>query len=135
MSLFSAITIAGSGVAAFRKALDATSDNIANMNNAVASNQEAFEARYVLVQAADYESGEAGVRVVEVQRSGNGGKLVYEPDHPLADGDGYVRYPAIDLGEQMGQLMVAQRGYQANLAVIDRARNAYEAALQLGRGA
>jgi len=59
---------------------------------------------------------------------------VYEPSHPLADADGYVRYPDIDLASQMGQLIMAQRGYQANAAVVDRAKSTYEAALQIGRG-
>ncbi len=62
------------------------------------------------------------------------GRLVYEPDNPLADNNGYVRYPDIDLGGQMGQLIMAQRGYQANLTVVDRAKDAYEAALNLGKG-
>jgi flagellar basal-body rod protein FlgC len=59
---------------------------------------------------------------------------VYEPKNPLADKDGYVRYPDIDLGDQMAQLIMAQRGYQANLSVIDRATKSYQAALQLGKG-
>ena len=63
------------------------------------------------------------------------GRVVNEPDNPLADKDGNVRYPDIDLGSQMGQLIMAQRGYQANLAVVDRAHDAYQAALQLGRNA
>mgnify|MGYP002779002751 CR=1 FL=1 len=62
------------------------------------------------------------------------GRIVYEPDHPMANADGYVRYPDIDLGDQMVQLLMAQRGYQANLAVVERATSAYQAALQLGKG-
>jgi flagellar basal-body rod protein FlgC len=58
---------------------------------------------------------------------------VYEPNHPLADEAGYVRYPDIDMASQMGQLIMAQRGYQANAAVVDRAKEAYQAALQIGR--
>ena len=60
--------------------------------------------------------------------------MVHEPSHPLADAQGYVRYPDIDLGDQMGQLIMAQRGYQANLSMAERARDAYQAALQMGRG-
>ena len=59
--------------------------------------------------------------------------MVYEPDHPLADDKGYVRYPDIDLASQMGQLIMAQRGYQASAAVVDRARETYMAALEIGR--
>jgi flagellar basal-body rod protein FlgC len=59
--------------------------------------------------------------------------MVYEPDNPVADANGYVRYPDIDLSEQMGSLIMAQRGYQANAAVVDRAKETYQAALQIGR--
>jgi flagellar basal-body rod protein FlgC len=59
--------------------------------------------------------------------------VVYEPTNPLADEDGYVRYPDIDMASQMTQLIMAQRGYQANAAVVDRAKSSYEAALQIGR--
>ena len=51
----------------------------------------------------------------------------------VADKSGYVRMPDIDLGEQMSTLIMAQRGYQANAAVVDRAKTTYEAALQIGR--
>ena len=47
--------------------------------------------------------------------------------------EGYVRMPDIDLGTQMADLIMAQRGYQANAAVVDRAKTAYEAALQIGK--
>ncbi len=134
MPLFGAIGIAGTGLTVYRKWLDAVSDNISNMNNAAATSGEAFQARYVMAQAVDYGSGQGGVQVGGVALSGKPeGRLAYEPGHPLADADGYVRYPDIDLGEQMSSMMIAQRGYQANLAVVDRAKDAYQAALQLGR--
>ena len=60
-------------------------------------------------------------------------RVVHQPDHPLADADGNVRVPDIDLADQMGQLIIAQRGYQANLAVVERAQDAYQRALELGK--
>ena len=76
-----------------------------------------------------------GVQVGGIVLGDPNGRVVYEPNNPLADKDGNVRYPDIDLSDQMGQLIMAQRGYQANLSVVDRARDAYQAALQLGRNA
>jgi flagellar basal-body rod protein FlgC len=61
------------------------------------------------------------------------GRIVYEPDHPLANADGYVKYPDIDMSSQMTQLIMAQRGYQANAAVIERARASYEQAITIGQ--
>ena len=131
--LFGTFGIAGSGVTVYRKWLDAISDNIANVNNATRTDAPAFTEKYVLAQALDYGGGEGGVEVAGIAEGSAAGRLVYEPGHPLADKDGYVKYPDIDLGAQMTQMIMAQRGYQANLAVVDRARDAYSAAIQIGR--
>jgi flagellar basal-body rod protein FlgC len=133
--IFGAIGIAGTGLTVYRKWLDAVSDNIANINNVSSTGEDAFQARYIVAQAASYGSGTEGVQVGGAVLSGKTeGKVVHQPDHPLADADGNVRMPDIDLGDQMSQLIMAQRGYQANLAVVDRAKDAYQSALQLGKG-
>ncbi|WAH99086.1 flagellar basal body rod protein FlgC [Arthrobacter sp. MMS18-M83] len=127
---FDAIGIAGSALTVHRKWLDAVSDNLANMNTATRSNGKAFQARYI--EAAEGSNG-SGVYVKATPQGSATGRLVYQPDHPLADAQGYVRYPDIDLAEQMGSLIVAQRGYQANAQVVDRARETYLAALEIGK--
>ena len=133
MTAFDAMSIAGSGLVTHRKWLDAVSDNIANMNDATSTSQNAFQARMVQAQAVDYGSGNGGVQVSGITYGSAAGKVVYEPDNPLADKDGNVRYPDIDLGDQMTQMMMAQRGYQANLQVMTAATETYQAALQLGK--
>lgn len=125
-----AIAIAGTALTVHRKWLDAISDNIANVNTVRATSEEAFKAHYVIAKAGE---GTTGVYVEGGAYSNSEGRMVYEPDHPLADAEGYVRYPDIDLGQQMGNLIMAQRGYEANAAVVDRAKTAYEAAIQIGR--
>ncbi len=132
MSMFGAFEVAGSGLRATRKWLDAVSDNIANINTATRTSEDAFRARMVVAQAESYGSP-AGVRVTGALFGSREGRTVYSPDHPLADDQGYVRVPDIDLGDQMTQLMIAQRGYQANLSVVKTAQEAYAKALQLGR--
>jgi flagellar basal-body rod protein FlgC len=134
VSTFDAVRIAGSGLYANRKWMDAVSDNIANINTASAPGDKAFQERMVVAEAVDYGSGEGGVRIGATRLGSTEGRLVYEPDNALADGSGYVKYPDIDLGEQMTQLMMAQRSYQANLATVERATTAYQQALQLGKG-
>ena len=134
MGVFDTLGISASGLLAHRKWLDAVSDNIANINTATPTSQSAFKERYIEAQAVDYGSGDGGVRVATAQFGSGEGRVVYEPNNPLADKFGNVRYPDIDLGDQMAQLIIAQRGYQANLQTIDRATKAYQAALQLGKG-
>lgn len=127
---FDAIGIAGSALTVHRKWLDAVSDNLANMNNASATSGPAFQARYV--EATEGAEG-SGVYVKSTQLGDATGRIVYQPDHPLADANGNVKYPDIDMAEQMGALIIAQRGYQANAQVVDRARETYMAALEIGR--
>lgn len=133
-SMFSAIGTAGSGLTVYRKWLDAISDNISNVNTARRTDEEAFRTRYVIAQSVGTPGGtDAGVQVGGIALGDATGRVVNEPGNPLADKDGNVRYPDVDLGSQMSQMIMAQRGYQANLAVVDRAKDAYAAALQIGR--
>ena len=131
MTIFGAIGIASSGLTVHRKWLDAVSDNLANANTVRSTSESAFQQKYVIAQ--EMTSGDGGVQVAGVLQGSAEGRLVYEPDHPLADEGGYVRYPDIDMSSQMTQLIMAQRGYQANAAVVDRAKETYQAALQIGR--
>lgn len=134
MAIFDTFGISGSGLLTHRKWLDAVSDNIANVNTVRRTNEDAFQQRMVVAEAVEYGTGQGGVRVARAEFGNAEGRLVYQPDHPLADDEGYVKYPDIDLGDQMSQMIMAQRGYQANLAVVERATEAYKAALQLGKG-
>ena len=130
MSTFNAIGVAGTGVTVYRKWLDAVSDNIANMNNTTRTSENAFQARYVIAQEAQDGNG---AQVGGVAFGSAQGILTYEPDNPLADNQGYVRRPDVDLSSQMSQMMMAQRAYQANLSVVDRAKECYTAAINLGK--
>ncbi|RZU50453.1 flagellar basal-body rod protein FlgC [Krasilnikovia cinnamomea] len=130
MSIFNAIGVAGTGVTVYRKWLDAISDNIANIDTVKRTSENAFQARYVIAQEAQDGNG---AQVGGIALGSAEGKLEYDPDNPLADTEGYVRRPDIDLGSQMAQMIMAQRSYQANLAVVDRARDSYAAAINLGK--
>ncbi|GGL71164.1 flagellar basal-body rod protein FlgC [Curtobacterium citreum] len=130
MTTFDAIGIASTGLTVHRKWLDAISDNIANVNTVRSMDDSAFQARYVEVQEG---AGTSGAYVEGAAFGSAAGRVTYDPENPLANAQGYVRMPDIDLGTQMADLIMAQRGYQANAAVVDRAKTAYEAALQIGK--
>lgn len=132
--VFEALSVNGTGMNVHQRWMDALSDNIANINTVRPTSENAFRARYVVAQAVEDGRTGAGVRVADVALGSAEGRLVYQPDHPLADARGYVRLPDIDMGEQMTDLIMAQRGYQANLSSLDRVRASYQAAIQMGRG-
>lgn len=127
---FDAIGIAGTSMNVNRKWLDAIADNIANANTAKPTDGEAFRARYITATEGE---GLSGVYVSGAAFGDAEGRMTYQPDHELADENGYIRLPDIDLGEQMSSLIIAQRAYQASAAVVDRAKVSYEAALQIGK--
>lgn len=138
MATFPVLSTMANGLSVFRTWMDAIGDNLANLNTVRSTDEDAFQARYIVAESVDYGNAATpglgtGSRVARVEFGSAEGRLVHDPDHPLADEDGMVRLPDIDLSSQMTQLIQAQRGYQANLSVVDRARDAYLAALQIGR--
>ena len=114
----------------FRCTVESTGGSVANINTIKPTSGPAFQARYVVAQEGE---GNSGVYVAGAAFGSADGILTYDPTNPLADADGMVKRPDIDLGTQMSELIMAQRGYQANAAVVDRAKESYQAALQIGK--
>ena len=131
-TMFATFDAARSGMGAHKIWLDAVADNVANINNVTTTDQPAFAERFIQVEAGGNEPG-SGVRVVGALFGDANGYVTYDPSNPLADAEGMVRRPDVDLGEQMVYMQLAQRGYQANISTFQRAREAYEAALSIGR--
>ncbi len=81
-----------------------------------------------------YVAAEDGVDVAALVPKGGAPEVVYDPENPLADAQGYVTRPQVDLTEEMTNMMMASRLYQANLSVMQQARDTYSAALRIGSG-
>jgi len=131
--MFDALGISGTGMRLHRTWLDAISDNIAHANTVRSTSDEPFKARYVVAQSIENGGVGGGVQVAGIELTKDATKLAYDPTHPLADARGMVQLADVDLGEQMTTMIMAQRGYQANIAAVDRARQAYQAAIQMGK--
>lgn len=130
MGAFDLLRIAGSSLGVHQTWLDALADNIANVNTVTSTDRSAFQAQMLVVGSRDG----GGVEVTGIALGDPEGRLVQDPDNPLADADGYVRAPDIDLASQMTQLVMAQRGFQASVQVTQDAQDTYSSALQIGRG-
>lgn len=131
--LFRAMDNAMSGTVTSRLWMDAISDNVANANTIRPAGEEPFRARLVVAEAVRDRNGTAGgVRVSSIVESQDAAPAVYDPNNPLADENGIVLRPVVDLGQQMTDLILASRSYEANLSVIDRVRDTYLAALRIG---
>ncbi|MFA6297745.1 MAG: flagellar basal body rod C-terminal domain-containing protein [Nocardioides sp.] len=128
MGAFDLLGIAGSSLGMHQTWLDSLANNIANVNTVTSTDQNAFQAQ--MVSAAPRPGG--GVDVAGIALSDPAGTVVHDPDHPLADADGNVRAPAVDMSSQMSQLIMAQRGYQASVQVTKYAQETYSSALSIG---
>lgn len=133
MALFGAFDISQSGLKVYRTWMDSIADNITNNRSTAAPGEDVFQSKVVIASAAEDGQG-AVVRSID-EREDELPNFEYDPTHPYADPvSGLVKYAGIDLGREMTNLVAAQRGYQANLTTIQTAREAYQAALRLGRG-
>ena len=133
--IFSSLSVTASGMDVYKTWINAIADNVANINTIRSTDEAAFQQRMVVAQSVDNTPGGIGdgARVAGIRLGNPEGRLYHDPAHPLADEDGLVRAPDIELSDQMSHLIVAQRSYQANVTVFERARDAYQRALEIGR--
>ncbi len=134
MGMFGALDTAVTGVNVNGAWLETIAGNVANLNTVRSSDEEPFRASLLEVQSVNNPNGTgAGVRVSRVLQKTGDGNLVHDPENPLADENGNVLHPVVDMAEEMTNMLIAQRAYQANLSVMDRVRDAYLKALEIGR--
>jgi flagellar basal-body rod protein FlgC len=130
MGAFDTLRIASSSLGVHQTWLDALANNIANVNTVRPTSESAFQAQMPIVRSA----AGGGVEIAGFALSDAEGRVVSDPNSPLADADGNVRAPEDDIGTQMTQLVMAQRGFQASVQVTKTAQDTYNAALQIGQG-
>ncbi len=129
MGAFDMLRIASSSLGMHQTWLDSLANNISNTNTVKRTSEQAFQPQMVVAGARP----EGGVAVSGIAEGDPEGRLEHSPDHPLADAEGYVRAPDMDMASQMSQLVMAQRGFQASVQVTKDAQETYASALQIGR--
>lgn len=134
MSTFRIFDIAGSALAAQSVRLNATASNLANANNVAGSADAVYQAREPVFQVMTDAAGETtGVRVSDVQTSTAEAQKLYQPGHPLADAEGYVYAPSVNVVEEMVNMISAQRSYQSNVEVFNTVKDLTMRTLTLGK--
>lgn len=143
MRLFSTFDTAASGMTAERLRLDVIANNLANARTTRTAEGGPYRRQRVVVAARERRdfaamlSREAvpgqGVRVVQIARDTDPPRLVWDPYHPDAGEDGYVRMPNVDVVTEMVDMISATRAYEANATVIQAAKTMAQAALEIGR--
>jgi flagellar basal-body rod protein FlgC len=142
MSSFKAFEIAGSGMAAQSVRLNTTASNLANADSVSGDAASVYKARHPIFEAvkaslaaqgAGRETG-AAVKVSGIYESTAPATARYEPGNPLADAKGYVYAPAVNVVEEMVNMISASRSYQNNVEVMNTSKDLLLATLRLGQG-
>lgn len=146
MDIFSAMKITHSALSAERLRMDIVASNIANMNTTRSASGQPYRRQHAVFRAAEdsskFESmlngGSPsmqfqGVEVAGIAQDNAPPKMVYDPESPEADGQGYVAYPNIDLIKEMVDMMSASRSYQANVTVFNSVKAMALKALDIGK--
>lgn len=136
MSFFKILEIAGSGMSAQTLRLNTTASNIANADTASSSTNETYRARQPVfaatLKALGAENSGTGVEVRGIVESQAPLRKQYQPGHPMADKDGYIYLPNVDMAEEMANMISASRSYQSNVEVAKTSKQMLMRTLSLG---
>jgi flagellar basal-body rod protein FlgC len=137
MSSFKVFDIAGSGMAAQSLRLNTVASNLANANSVSGDPNTVYRARHPVFEAVRTALGSDGsgaaVRVRGITESDSPALARYEPGNPLANADGYVFAPNVNVVEQMVDMISASRSFQSNVEVMNASKEMLLSTLRLGQ--
>jgi flagellar basal-body rod protein FlgC len=140
MSVYKIFDIAGSGMTAQSVRMNTTASNIANANSVSSSIEQTYRGRHPIFAAelseAKRQQNDAGVgvQVLGIVESDAPLNVEYSPNHPLADENGYIYKPNINIMEEMANMISASRSYETNVQTADAAKQMVMRTLRLGQG-
>lgn len=73
----------------------------------------------------------SGVEVASITDAQNAVRTIYDPSHPDADADGYVKMPNINIVEEMVGMVTASKAYEANSVAAENAKSMMNAAMRI----
>lgn len=143
MGLFSALSVAASGMSAQRTRAQIVTENLANAETTRTPEGGPYRRKDVLFESAgpspefgfvlsDAIGGSSGVTAREVVIDRDPERR-YLPGHPDADKDGYVLFPRVNVAEDMVDLMGASRGFQANVSAMSALKDMIKSSIDLMR--
>jgi flagellar basal-body rod protein FlgC len=136
MSSFSIFDIAGSGMSAQSVRLNTVASNLANADSVSGDPNSVYRAKHPVFQAVMGSVGEpsaAGVTVTGIAESQANAETRYDPGNPLADAQGNVYAPNVNVVEEMADMISASRSYQNNVEVLTTSRDMMLSTLKLGQ--
>lgn len=135
MRLFDSLEIAGSSLTAHRLWMDLISQNMANVNTTRTPEGGPYKRRVPVFaeRLQGMNNDFKGIGVERIEADDLPPRMVYQPEHPDADAQGYVAYPNVNVVREMTDMMVATRAYEANLMVVESAKEIWGSAIDVLR--
>jgi len=142
MSSFKVFDIAGSGMSAESVRLNTVASNLANADSVSGDPTQVYQAKHPVFQTVQALGGavsqtadqaSASVKVLGIEANQAAPEARYDPGNPLANADGYVYSPNVNVVEEMTDMISASRAYQNNVEVMNTARNLMLDTLKLGQ--
>ena len=142
-NVFSSLRISASGLSAERLRMDTISSNIANVNTTRGENGEPYRRKVAVFQenldteinksTGMPETSSIGVKAVGIQEDKSEFRKEYDPTNPDAGADGYVTMPNVNILNEMADMIVATRSYEANVNAINSEKSMFLKALEIGK--
>ena len=139
MSLFDAMAIARSSLTAQTAKMNTVAQNLANADTVASSPEAAYTAQTPLFRAVlegqidPNDASQMGVVLDGLVEVGGPANQEFNPEHPLADEDGYIYRPDINPVTEMADLMQASRSFQNSIEAINTAKQLALRTLTLGK--
>lgn len=134
MSLFNIFNVAGSGMAAQSQRLNVVASNLANADSTTSANGQPYRAKQVVFATTPVDgSGAQGVKVTAVVEDSAPLKMLYDPKHPMANEQGYVSMPNVNVVDEMVNMISASRAYQNNVDVLNTSKTLLLKTLTIGQ--
>jgi flagellar basal-body rod protein FlgC len=138
MNLIAGLEVTAGALDAQKTRLDLVAQNIANAQTTRTPDGGPYQRRVVafetqLLQAMNGAGAAETVRVGAITTDPTPGQRVYNPQHPDADGSGFVTMPNVNLPYEMVDLLTASRAFEANLSFAKSARQMAEKTLEIGK--
>jgi flagellar basal-body rod protein FlgC len=134
MSLFSIFNVSGSAMSAQSQRLNVVASNLANADSATSASGEAYRAKQVVFEATpSANNASTGVKVQQVIEDPSPMRQVYDPKSPLADENGYVAMPNVNVVDEMVNMLSASRSYQNNVETMNAAKSLLLKTLTIGQ--
>jgi len=135
MDSFGVFTVSASALAAQRQRMNIIASNMANAHSTSSAEGGPYRRQDVVFTTdplGSEEDGLTGVKVSSIVKDESPFKMTYDPSHPDADKDGFVAMPNVNIIEEMVNMMMASRAYEASISAFNMSKAMFMKTLDLG---